>query len=103
MFNQLLTPVAGNLFLSFLVAALPIAVVLVMLGVLRRPAWQAWLGGLVIAFVIAILVWHFPSGLALDSVVAGISQSVSTISLCFCGSTRQCPLSAVVAVGLLRH
>jgi len=41
MFHQLLTPVADNLALSFAVAAVPVAVVLVMLGVLRRPAWEA--------------------------------------------------------------
>jgi lactate permease len=71
MFRQLLTPVAGSLPLSFLVAALPIAVVLVMLGAMRRPAWQASLGGLVVAFVVAVLVWQFPVGLALDSAAAG--------------------------------
>ena len=71
MFHQLLTPVAGSLPLSFIVAALPIAVVLVMLGVLRRPAWQASLAGLVVGLVIAILIWQFPIGLALDSVAAG--------------------------------
>jgi len=71
-FHQLLTPVAGSLPASFIVAALPIAVVLVMLGVLRRPAWQASLGGLVVAFVIAILVWQFPLGLALDAAAAGV-------------------------------
>ena len=72
MFNQLLTPVGGNLALSFLVAAIPIATVLVLLGVLRRPAWQASLGGLVAALVIAILVWQFPPALALDAVAAGM-------------------------------
>ena len=46
MFKQLLMPVAGSLPLSFLVAILPIVVVLVLLGVLRRPAWQAALAGL---------------------------------------------------------
>ncbi len=71
MFNQLLTPVAGSLPLSFLVAVLPIVVVLVMLGVLRRPAWQASLAGLVTGIVIAVLVWQFPVGLALDSFAAG--------------------------------
>src|SRR6516225_5536595 len=40
-FQQLLTPVAGSLPLSFIVAALPVAVALILLGVLRRPAWQA--------------------------------------------------------------
>ena len=54
MFHQLLTPVGESLPLSFLVAVVPIGVVLVMLGVLRRPAWQASLAGLVAAFAIAV-------------------------------------------------
>ena len=71
MFHQLLTPVGGSLLPSFVVAALPIATVLAMLGVLRRPAWQASLGGLVVGLLIAVLVWDLPAGLALDSVAAG--------------------------------
>ena len=71
MFHQLLRPVGGSLLLSFLVAALPIVTVLVMLGVLRRPAWQASLGGLVAGLLIAVLVWDLPAGLALNSVAAG--------------------------------
>src|ERR1700689_467041 len=71
MFNQLLTPVGGGLLSSFLVAALPIVTVLVALGVLRRPAWQASLAGLAVGLIIAIGVWKFPVGLALDSVAAG--------------------------------
>ena len=71
MFHQLLTPVADSLALSFVVAALPIAVVLVLLGVLRRPAWQASLAGLAVAFVVSVLVWRLPLGLALDSAAAG--------------------------------
>ena len=66
MFQQLLTPVAGSLGLSFIVASLPILAVLVVLGVLRRPAWQASLAGLVVAFVIAVVVWGLPVGLALE-------------------------------------
>ena len=76
MFQQLLTPVAGSLPASFIVATLPIVVVLVMLGVLRRPAWQASLGGLVVALVIAVLIWQMPVGLALDSVLAGATFAV---------------------------
>ena len=71
MFNQSLSPVGGSLVLSVIVAALPIATVLVALGVLRRPAWQASLAGLFVGLVIAIGVWQFPVGLALDSVAAG--------------------------------
>jgi lactate permease len=71
MFHQLLTPVAGSLAVSFLVAALPIAVVLVMLGVWRRPAWQASLAGLVAAMLLAVGVWRFPPALAADGAAAG--------------------------------
>ena len=71
MFQQLLTPVGGSLELSFAVATLPIVAVLVMLGVLRRPAWQAALAGLIVGLVIAIAGWKMPAGLAFDSVAAG--------------------------------
>ncbi len=71
MFNQLLTPVSDSLPLSFLVAALPIAVVLIMLGVLRRPAWQASLAGVLVGLAVAIGVWQFPVGLALNTLAAG--------------------------------
>ncbi|HMK85816.1 MAG TPA: L-lactate permease [Steroidobacteraceae bacterium] len=72
MFQQILRPIGGQLFPSFLVAGLPIATVLVALGVLRRPAWQASLFGLIVGFVIAVLAWQFPVATALDSVAAGI-------------------------------
>src|SRR5579863_7548571 len=71
MFRQLLTPVAESLPLSFIVAALPVAAVLVLLGVMRRPAWQASLAGLIVGLIIAIAVWDFPTSLALNSVAAG--------------------------------
>src|SRR5579859_7946542 len=72
MFHQLLEPVGGNLFLSFLFGLIPIVVVLFMLGILRRPAWQAALTGLVIGLVIAIGVWQMPVGLAASSTANGM-------------------------------
>ena len=72
MFHQNLTPLGGSLLLSFVVAALPIATVLVMLGVLRRPAWQASVGGLVVGLAMAILFWHMPVFLAVDSTLNGM-------------------------------
>src|ERR1700761_4025076 len=71
MFHQLLTPIGNSLLPSFLVAVLPIFVVLVLLGWARRPAWQASLAGLVVGLIIAIFGWQFPPSLAIDSVVAG--------------------------------
>ena len=38
-------PVGGSLGLSALVAAIPIVVLFVMLGVLRKPAWMSALAG----------------------------------------------------------
>src|SRR5271169_5920430 len=72
MFRQLLTPVADNLLLSFVVAALPVLTVLVLLGVLRRPAWQASLAGLVVGRIVATAVWSFPPSLALNSIANGV-------------------------------
>jgi lactate permease len=70
MFQQLLKPVADALVPSFIVATLPIVAVLVLLGAFRRPAWQASLAGLIVGLIIAIGVWQFPIGLALNSVAA---------------------------------
>jgi len=71
MFQQLLTPVEGSLGLSFLVATLPVVTVLILLGVVRRPAWQAALLGLIVGLIIAVTVWRLPVGLALDAVFNG--------------------------------
>ena len=71
MFRQLLTPVGDSLGLSFLVAILPIVAVLVLLGLLRRPAWQAALAGLIVGLIVAVSAWHMPIGLALAAVLNG--------------------------------
>ncbi len=75
-FAQPLTPVANSLLLSFLVAIVPIAVALVMLGVFRRPAWQASLAGLAAGLAIAIGIWDMPAGLAFNAVSAGMTLAL---------------------------
>src|SRR6202051_1701041 len=72
MFHQLLTPAGDSLSLSFLVAILPIATVLILLGVLKRPAWQAALAGLAVGFLIAVTVWGMPVGPAFASAANGM-------------------------------
>ena len=71
MFHQFLTPIGGSLAASFIIGALPVLTVLVLLGVLRRPGWQAALAGLVVGIVVAILGWHVPVGITLNSALAG--------------------------------
>ena len=89
MFKQLLTPVAGSLPLSFIVAALPVAAVLVLLGVLRRPAWQASLAGLIVGLIIAIARLELPGRprAATPSPTASCSRSGRS---CGSWSTRCC-------------
>ena len=60
MWDQVYTPVAGSLGLSALVAALPIAVMLFSLGVLRLAAWKSGLLGLAAVIVVAGTVYGMP-------------------------------------------
>jgi lactate permease len=52
MFNQILDP-AGNLFLSWLAALVPVALLLILLAVFRLSAWLAVLIGSVVTFLLA--------------------------------------------------
>jgi lactate permease len=47
-----------------------------MLGVFRRPAWQASLAGLIVGLAIAVGVWGMPASLALNSVAAGMALAL---------------------------
>jgi lactate permease len=71
MFKQLLTPVGNSLGLSFFVAALPVITILLLLGVMRRPAWQAALAGLIVGLLIAVTSWQMPMNLAMGSIANG--------------------------------
>lgn len=60
MWQQTYSPLSGSLGLSAMAAALPIFVLLLLLGVLRKPAWIAGLSGLAAAIVVALGVYHMP-------------------------------------------
>ncbi len=62
MYRQILDPVAHSLAWSSLVAALPLAMLFVMLGVLRLRAWVASLLSLGVAVAIAVAVYGMPIG-----------------------------------------
>ena len=62
MYQQILDPVAHSLAWSSLIAALPLLLLFVMLGVLRVTAWVASLVSLALAIVLAILVYGMPFG-----------------------------------------
>ncbi len=73
MFHQILAPVAGNLFLSFVIGFIPILTVLVLLGVVRLAAWQSALAGLIVGLIIAIAFWKIPVNLAASSTLNGFA------------------------------
>ena len=71
MWTQIYDPIAGSLGLSALVAALPIFVLLLALGVLRLPAWKASLLGLAAAIFVSLVVYGMPFPLMANSVLYG--------------------------------
>src|SRR5258708_20879996 len=71
MWQQNYTPVAGSLGLSALVAAVPVFVLLILLGVLRKPAWMASLFGLSAPAAVALGVYGMHAGTILSSIAYG--------------------------------
>ena len=72
MFVQELEPVADSLALSALVAALPLAVVLILLGVVRMRAHLAGLIGLAVSVLVAWFTYGMPIGQTLSAGVQGV-------------------------------
>jgi lactate permease len=69
--NQRYEPVANNLALSALVAALPVIVLLGLLGLVRIRAHYAALAGLATAFLVALLVYGMPASMATAALANG--------------------------------
>src|ERR1700742_4724716 len=64
MYRQILDPVAHSMAWSSLAAALPLAALFLMLGVLRVRAWIAALVSLAVAIAVAVAVYGMPIGQA---------------------------------------
>src|SRR5262249_37143071 len=73
-------PIAGSLGLSAIAAAVPIFVLFLMLGVLRKPAWMSALAALGSALLVALGVYGMPVQLALISSVYGAAYGVFPIA-----------------------
>jgi len=71
MWPQTYTPVGDSLGLSALVAAIPIFVLLFLLGVKRKPAWMASLAGLAAAALVAGFAYHMPAAQLVGSIGYG--------------------------------
>ena len=73
MYRQILDPVAHSLAWSSLAAALPLAALFVMLGVLRMRAWLASVISLAVAIAVAVAVYRMPIA---QSALAGTEGAV---------------------------
>jgi L-lactate transport len=80
MWNQVYAPVSGSLALSAVCAALPIFIMLLMLGVLRTAAWKAALAGVVTAIIVAGFVYGMPWRLVFSSTVYGAAFGLFPIA-----------------------
>lgn len=65
---------------SALIAGIPIFVLLIMLGVWRKPAWMAALAGLASALAVALLAYQMPAAMALASVAYGAAFALFPIT-----------------------
>jgi lactate permease len=65
MYKQVLDPVAHSLAWSSLVAALPLLILFILLGVVRLTAWIASIVALAAALIVATAVYGMPTGQAL--------------------------------------
>ena len=79
-FRQVYDPAGGSVLLSALVAALPLAVLAVLLAVLRVGPWRAAIAGAATAFALAWLVWDMPLGLAVAAATHGMAFGLWPIS-----------------------
>jgi L-lactate transport len=80
MWNQVYAPVSGSLALSAVCAALPIFIMLLMLGVLRTAAWKAALAGVVTAIIVAGFVYGMPWRLVFSSTIYGAAFGLFPIA-----------------------
>jgi L-lactate transport len=73
MWTQDYTPLSDSLWLSALVASLPVFVLLFLIGIKRKPAWISALSGLGAAIVVALFVYGMPAGLMVSATTFGAS------------------------------
>src|SRR5678810_1233627 len=73
-------PIGGSLGLSAPVAAIPIVVLFLMLGVFRKPAWISALSALISALIVALFAYGMPAKLAVIATIYGAAYGVFPIA-----------------------
>ena len=62
------------------IAALPVAALLVLLAILRKPAWMAAISGLVAAFAVALFAYRMPPVAAISAAGLGVAFGLLPIT-----------------------
>jgi lactate permease len=75
MFTQILDP-TGNLFVTWLVALIPVVLLLFLLAGLRMSAWLAVLIGSIVTFLLGLWVWKMPFDDGLRAYLYGSATGV---------------------------
>lgn len=70
-FQQIIDPIAGSLAISAMVAALPLLLLFVLLGVFRVRAPKAAIASLLLSIALAVVGWHMPFGQVLSAGAQG--------------------------------
>ncbi|MGE5570762.1 MAG: L-lactate permease [Rhodospirillales bacterium] len=85
MWPQHYTPVADNLWISAVIAALPVFALLYLLGIKRKPAWVASLAGLAAAAFVALFAYRMPAGTMISAAGYGAAFGLFPIGwVVFC-------------------
>jgi L-lactate transport len=69
--NQTYLLFGHGLWFSVILASLPILTLLILLGVMRKPAWLAGLSGLAVTFLIATVAYRMPISTAISAAANG--------------------------------
>jgi lactate permease len=79
MFTQILDP-TGNLFVTWLVALIPVVLLLFLLAGLRMSAWLAVLIGSIVTFLLGLWVWQMPLGDGIRAYLYGSATGVWNVN-----------------------
>ena len=83
-FQQVYNPVAGNILLSALVAALPPILLAILLAVVRLAPWKSAIAAAATAFLLAWLVWGLPFTVTVGSPIRLLAKAPSSPGLPSC-------------------
>lgn len=78
-FQQVIDPIVGSLAISAMVAALPLLLLFVLLGVFRVRAPKAAIASLLLSIVLAIVGWRMPFGQVLSAAAQGAFYAIFPI------------------------